>query len=272
MRMARRSSARSTAAWVRRAIRWAVSDRSVVAAVERVAALAHDRRERRLGVGAVAGGAGDQFAGARGRGLERGVGDLVGDAAVDLVAEPGEHGDRRRRDRPGDALGVEHGEFVAGAAATDDDERVEIDAPRQRGDGRGDHLLGELALDAGVDHRQREPECAALEFVVEVVPCGGPDAGDHADAQRDRRQRAPLVGIEQARRRRGGGSPRRATGRCRRACTSGRCRSSSARCDRSGRSSRGSRRRAPSCRRRAAAGASAASVAVACGRWRRTGR
>ena len=43
--------------------------------------------ERGFAVGAVRADPGDQFAGARRRGLQQRVGDLVGDAAVDLVAE-----------------------------------------------------------------------------------------------------------------------------------------------------------------------------------------
>ena len=68
----------------------------------------------------------DQGAGARGGGLEGGVGDLVGDAPVDLVAEAGEHGETGRGDGAGDQLGVEHGELVLRSAATDHDDRVEV--------------------------------------------------------------------------------------------------------------------------------------------------
>ena len=55
----------------------------------------------------------DEGGGAGGRRLQRRVGDLVGDAAVDLVAEPGEHGHRCRGDRPGDRFGVERRQLVA---------------------------------------------------------------------------------------------------------------------------------------------------------------
>ena len=92
-------------------------------------AMARDRRPAALGGGEVVVDGVDQCPGAGGRRLERGVGDLVGDAAVDLVAEPGEHGDRAGGDRQRDRLGVERGQLVAGAAAADHDDAVEIAAP-----------------------------------------------------------------------------------------------------------------------------------------------
>ncbi len=53
----------------------------------------------------------DQVLGDRGRGLQRGVGDLVGDTAVDLVADPGEHRHRCPGDRVRD-VGVIEGDQV----------------------------------------------------------------------------------------------------------------------------------------------------------------
>ena len=67
----------------------------------------------------------DEGLGTRRRRLERAVGDLVGDAAVDLVAEAGEHRQPATGDRHGDRLGVEHRQFVARPAAADDDDGVE---------------------------------------------------------------------------------------------------------------------------------------------------
>ena len=115
-------------------------DRGVRAPGDAVGAVA-ERRDRPRPVGAarrssdrgvalldgveVAGDGLDERAGARRRRLQRRVGDLVGDAAVDLVAEAGEHRHRRGGDGPGDRLGVERGQLVAGAAATDDDDDVE---------------------------------------------------------------------------------------------------------------------------------------------------
>ena len=125
------------------------------------------------------------------------MGDLVGDAPVDLVAEAGEHGPAGRGDRARDQLGVEHGQFVLGSAATDDDDRVEVAATAERADAGRHHRSGELALDPDVAHRQREAERALFEFVAEVVPRRGADAGDHADPQRDRRQDMTSVPVEQ---------------------------------------------------------------------------
>ena len=100
----------------------------------------------------------------RGR-LQRGVGHLVGHAAVDLVAEPGEHGHRRGGDRPGDRLGIERGQLVAGAAAADDDDHVEaapLGVPRQRLDRPGHPARRVGSLDRGVGEDDVEPEAAAL--------------------------------------------------------------------------------------------------------------
>ena len=52
------------------------------------------------------------------------------------------------------ALGVEDGQLVARSASADQDHGIEVDPSRQRDDGRSDHFLGELTLDAGVDHGQ----------------------------------------------------------------------------------------------------------------------
>ena len=87
--VASRSSARSTAACVRRAMRWARSDSeaaTIDAGLRATAAIV----PRPLGRDVVGVDGVDQAAGARGRRLERGVSDLVGHAAVDLVAETGE--------------------------------------------------------------------------------------------------------------------------------------------------------------------------------------
>ena len=137
-RIASRSSARSTAACVWRAMRWAVVGQSFVDVASVLPAASHDRIPSRFGGGPIRGDAVDQFTGARGRCLQRGVRHLVGHAAVDLVTQPGEHRHRARGDGAGDDLGVEHGEFVLRAAAPDDHDRVEVPEPGERADRGGD--------------------------------------------------------------------------------------------------------------------------------------
>ena len=164
--------------------------------VDAIAGGDHDAVEGPIGPAAELGGRLHEGLATCGRRLVARVGDLVGDAAVDLVAEAGEHRQRRPGDRLGDRLGVEHGQLVAGTAPPDDDDRVEP-AAAERVDRRGDHLHGALALDAHVADRQPEPHPAHVELVVEVVPRGAAHAGDDADAQRDHRQPAALVGVDE---------------------------------------------------------------------------
>ncbi len=95
-------------------------------------------------------------------------------------------------------LGIERGELVARATAADDDDRIEVAPRRERGDGAADATRGGRALDADVAHAQVEPEAAADELVVEVVPGRGVDAAHDTDVERDRRRERALVGVEQA--------------------------------------------------------------------------
>ena len=60
-----------------------------------------------------------------GRRLQGRVGDVVGDAAIDLVTEAGQHGDGCGGDRSGDRLGVEGRQLVARAPAPDEHDDVE---------------------------------------------------------------------------------------------------------------------------------------------------
>src|SRR5829696_7419289 len=113
--------------------------------------------------------------------------DVVGHAAIDLVAEPGEHRDGRPGDGQGDALVVEGGQVGAGATPADDDDGVERSA------GEGAHGTGDggrrvLALHPDVDVGDPEPDAAALQLVEHVVPGGAPPAGHEADAQRNQRE------------------------------------------------------------------------------------
>ncbi len=140
----------------------------------------------------------DQRAGAGRRRLQRRVRDLVGDAAVDLVTEAGEHRQRARRDREGDRLGVERCEFVACPAAADDDDGVEVAAGDERADRRSPPRLDcPFALHTRVADGEVEAEPAPLDLVVEVVPRRRADTGDDADPERHRRQRVTPVGVEQ---------------------------------------------------------------------------
>ena len=98
-------------------------------------------------------------------------------------------------DRHGNLLGVEHGQLIAGTATTNDDDGIE-GAPRQQFDAAGDHRHGAVALHTDVAHREAEPDVAAAQLVLEVVPGGAADARDDPDAQRHRAQRVALVAVE----------------------------------------------------------------------------
>ena len=93
--------------------------------------------------------------GARGRRLARGVGDLVGHAAVDLVPDAGDHRDRHRRDRPRHELGVERREVGAGPAAADEHHHVDSSSRRARAAPTRSPRRGR-ALHADVDHHHLE--------------------------------------------------------------------------------------------------------------------
>ena len=88
--------------------------------------------------------------------LQRAVGDLVGDAAVDLVTEPGEHRQRRRGDGRGDGLVIERRQLGLRAAAADQHDDIEVVVPGQRAKCARDHVDGPFALHAHVDDPQAE--------------------------------------------------------------------------------------------------------------------
>ena len=125
----------------------------------------------------------DEGGGAGGGRLVGGVGHMIGDAAVDLVAEAGEHGHGRVGDGEGDALVVERGQVGPRAAAAHDHDHVDGTA-RQRAHGAGHGGGRLLALHPHVHVRQPEPDAAALELLQDVVPRRAPAAGDQADPQR----------------------------------------------------------------------------------------
>ena len=102
------------------------------------------------------------------RGLARGVRDLVGDAAVDLVADARDHRDRHRRDRPSNELGVERREIGAGTAAAGDDHDVDVEAG-QLAERPLDPAGRRGSLHPDVDHADLPREAAPLQLVDEVV-------------------------------------------------------------------------------------------------------
>lgn len=128
----------------------------------------------------VAGGLHEEL-GARRRSLERAVGDLVSDAAIDLVPEAGEHRQSRSGDGHGDRFSVEHSQLVACSPTADDNDGVERPAGQQL-DAASDHRHGAIALNTDVAHGEPEADATALEFVLEVVPGRAADTRDHADA------------------------------------------------------------------------------------------
>ena len=158
-----------------------------------------DARPHRVGALQEPGDALHQRRGTRSGGLQRGVRHLVGDAAVDLVTEPGEHRQRRGGDGHRDGLGVERGQFATTATTADEHERVEVGMATQFPQCTGDlgHRRG--TLHAHVDQPQHERQAAALDLVHEVGPGGTVATGDHADAQRRQRQCQRPVALEQAR-------------------------------------------------------------------------
>jgi len=164
-RAASRSSERSTAAWVRRATRWARSARSKRAASQMSPA------RRRMP---------SQRASAESRYAE-----------TRFTRSPAQAGDR---------LGVEHGQLVARPAAPDDDDHIEVEAG-QGAHRSGDHWHRGVALDAGVGEGDGEAVAAPDEFVVEVVPGGRVEAGGHSHPERERREGETAVGVEEARHR-----------------------------------------------------------------------
>ena len=109
-----------------------------------------------------------QYAGGGGRRLAAGVRDLVGNAAVDLVSDPGQHRHRHLRDGAGHDLAVERGEVAARPAAANEDDGVEVELsePPQR---KGDTSRRGATLDPDVDVGDPERMAARLQLLDEVV-------------------------------------------------------------------------------------------------------
>ena len=272
-RMPSRSSARSTAACVRRAMRCAVSDRSEVAAVSAcllsraieanaASASAPQRVARAISstaqaVGVLSVVCATSSATLRSTSCPSPVSTGIGDAAMARAMRSASKTASSLRAPPPrittTASRSIRRDSVVTAAATISSANV--------------------ALHPGVDHGERGPHGAALAVrPVEVVPRGSADAGDHPDAQGDRRQWAALVGIEQA----VGDQPsdhlvvrRCDVTECVLRVDAGHLQADPAV---GGVVVEVAEKRVPSCRRRDEAGASATSGAAACGRWRRTGR
>ncbi len=74
------------------------------------------------------------------------MGDLVGDAEIDLVSDAGDHRMRASGDRHGDALVVEGGKFVLRTAAANDHHDVNVVAQARGSNRVGNHLRGLVTL------------------------------------------------------------------------------------------------------------------------------
>ena len=186
----------------------------------------------------------EQLRARRGR-LGGGVGDLVGDRGVDLVADPGEHRHRARGDGPGDRLVVEGGQVRAGPAAAHEREHVEP-VGGEHADGRRDRSGGVAALHPGVGAQHVEREAAPPQLVEEVGLGRRPLAGDEPDAERGQRERRGRRWRGAGPRRRAGRAARRGRPRAGRACRRGRSPSSGAGAARGASTSRAG----PGCARR----------------------
>ena len=125
---------------------------------------------------------------ARRRCLVGRVRDVVGDAAVDLVAHTGDDRHTERRDRTRDPFGVERREVEARAAAAHerDEPHAAIGEAPQRA---LDLLVGPVALHPRVDEVDPPRVRAALELGDEVVIRRAAGAGDEPDVERHQRQR-----------------------------------------------------------------------------------
>ena len=125
------------------------------------------------------------------------MGDLVGHAAVDLVADPGEDGDRQGGDLPGDGLAVEHCEVRPRPAAPNErhDVRCQRDRPTK---GRHERRPGVDALHPRVDHMDRPAEAAGFELVEEVGARRARDARHERHPERHLGQREAGVSVHQA--------------------------------------------------------------------------
>ena len=195
----------------------------------------------------------DQRRGARRGCLQRAVGDLVGDAAIDLVTKAGEDRQRRHGDRGGDRLVVERRQVGFRAAAADQHDDIEIVVSRQCAQAptpcrRPTRPAPARRPPAG----GRQGHC--VEFVGEVGPGGAGRAGDHADSQRSSGTRVRRLASNKPL-----ATSRRTTSSRSNAISPNVNRGSRplifSRAGPTGRSSRDGRRSAPSARRRAAAGA-----------------
>ena len=105
----------------------------------------------------------DDFCGNSGRGLQRGMGNGVGDRCVDLVANPGEDGNRSLRDTSGQCFVVKDGQVTARPAAADYDDHIEIELI-QRAKRRHQTGGGKIALDPAVAGGYLEADTACLLY------------------------------------------------------------------------------------------------------------
>ena len=109
------------------------------------------------------------------------IGDLVGEQVVGLVADRAHHRDATGEDGARHALGVECPQVLDAAAATSDDEHVDLVAAVRRGDGLGDRVGRCIAL-----HQRRvdddvQPGHALAEDAQQVAHSGAGGRGDDAD-------------------------------------------------------------------------------------------
>jgi hypothetical protein len=125
------------------------------------------------------------------------VGHLVGQRAVDVVADPREHRDVEARHCPGDALRVERGEVRRGAAAPDQQHEVDP-AGRHRPQTPCHRPRGSGALHTDVGAQHREPDARAGELVEHVVLGRRARAGHQAQPQRHGRTDQRRLPIQQA--------------------------------------------------------------------------
>ena len=117
----------------------------------------------------------------------RGVGRLIGHAAVDLVAYPGEHGTFASRHGPSHQLVVEGGQVGAAAAPSGQHHHINVGAGR-RFDRSCDGRRSVGALHRGVYLDHTEGEAAAGEHPQHVGVGRAVQRGDHPHPQRHRRQ------------------------------------------------------------------------------------
>lgn len=129
-------------------------------------------------------------------GLASRVRHIVGDAAVDLVADPREHGHRASRDRAGDEGVVERSEVGAGTAASRKENHVHR-TPPEGAQGSDHRTRGRRPLHCGVDGDHGKPEATLLELAQHIGLCSASLRGDQPDAQRHCGDWQLAVGVEE---------------------------------------------------------------------------